>query len=106
MDSTQKAIKDKIDSLPIEQAREFVTTLPSNKGSINQDFAESCLAVKEAALRDSKDAESLSIAREALSGSKDANAIARKAFRLAILAMILSSATAIGIAIFQWFTKK
>ena len=105
MDITQKTIKDKIDSLPIEKAREFVATLPCTKGSINQDFAESCLAVKEAALRDSKDAESLSIAKEALSSSKDANLIARNALRLAITAMILSAVTAIGIAIFQWLTK-
>jgi hypothetical protein len=98
MDSSKKAIKDRIDSMTIEQAREFVATYHGSKGSEYHSFAEDCLAAKEAALRDLKDAESLSISREALSNSRRAN-------KIAISAMILSIATAIGIAIFQWLTK-
>ncbi len=98
MDSAKQDIKDKIDSSTIEEAREFVATYHGSKGSEYQVFAADCLAVKEAALRDSKDAESLSNSREALSISRRSNIIA-------ISAMVLSIATAICIAIFQWLTK-
>jgi hypothetical protein len=127
MDSTQKAIKEKIDSMTIEQAREFVARYHGGKGSEYHAFAADCLAAKEAALEDARDSESLTISRKALQASEEANKLAsdanklaldansiaskarsdaRRANTIAISAMILSIAIAIGIAIFQWLAKK
>jgi hypothetical protein len=79
MDSAKKAIKEKIDSLTIEEAREFVATYHGAKGSEYHDFAEDCLASKEAALRDIRDSESLTISRKALQAAEEANRLASEA---------------------------
>jgi hypothetical protein len=83
MDSTEKAIKEKIDSSTIEQAREFVATYHGSKGSRYHDFAEDCLATKEAALKDTRDSQSLTISAKALQASEEANKLASDANKLA-----------------------
>lgn len=101
MDSAKKAIKDEIDSMTIEQAREIVPIKYGTKNSEYHSFAEDCLAAKEAALRNARESESLSI-------SKEANSIARKALHnskwsniIAITAIII----AIAAIIVAWLTK-
>jgi len=75
--------------MPLDKARyEIVTGTFGDIGSQNHDLCSSWLAAKEAALRDTREEETLRIAR--------------KANKLAIGAMILSVITAIGVVVFQW----
>jgi hypothetical protein len=64
MDSAKKAIKEKINSVSIEEAREFVATYHGSKGSEYHSFAVDCLAAKEAAGRDAFDSHKLIIAHK------------------------------------------
>ena len=112
MDSMQKAIAETLAPMSAKEARDAI-----NNGSIHipetyRDFAWGIVAAKEADERAVLDAENLTISRKALQASEDANSIALKARsdarlanKIAISAMILSIATAIGIAIFQWLTN-
>lgn len=83
MDSAKKAIKEKIDSITIEQAREFVATYHGSKGSEYHDFAVDCLTAKEAALKDARDSRSLTISSKALQAADEANKLASDANKLA-----------------------
>ena len=69
----QKIIKD-IDNMSIDEARKAIAK--GQFGRPDRTFASEYLSSKEAALRDKREAESLSISRKALSISDDANRIA------------------------------
>ena len=75
-------------------------------GSQAYKYAFDLIAAKEAEERAALDSESLTISRKALEISKKARSDAKWANIIAISAMLLIIATAIGIAIFQWLTKK
>ncbi|MHB1621486.1 MAG: hypothetical protein ACYCTY_16300 [Sulfuricella sp.] len=71
---------------------------------MKQEPARAWIALKEAeskARADARDEESLSISREALSVSANANAISRSAKKWAIIAMVVSTISAIAIAVIQ-----
>jgi hypothetical protein len=108
MDNAQKDMIEKLNSMPLEEARDAIATGKIYAGEIGSDthkLALSLLASRETTLRDAHDSESLIISRKALEISEKARSDARLANKIAISAIILSAATAIGIAISQWFTK-
>jgi hypothetical protein len=95
MKSNEKHIIEKLESMSLEDARVAIATgIVGDVGSPNHAFAISWLSVKEAASRDAKEAETLSIARKALRNSKWANIIA-------IAAIVFSVITAIIIALIE-----
>lgn len=106
MDSAKQAIKDKINSSTIEEARIFVATYHGQGEYLS--FAKDCLAIREAALRDSKDAATLSNSHKALEISEAANAIARSALRnstWANIIAIIAAIIAVAAIIIAWLTK-
>jgi len=101
MDSAQTAIAEKLNSMSPEEARQAINNgkiYVGDPGSPNHQFALSLVAAKETALAEGRESRSLAISEEALR-------ISKRATNIALIAMILSIATAIGIAIFQWVTK-
>ena len=64
----------RLEAMPLEQARrELASGTFGNIGSPNHTFASSWLAVKEAELRDAREAETLSVSKEANSLAREAN---------------------------------
>lgn len=103
-----QAIADALKPLSPQEAREAINTRKiyvGEPGSASHRFALSIIEAKDKALEAERNERSLAI-------SEEANSIARKALRnsrraniIAVIAIILSLATAIGLAIFQWLTK-
>jgi hypothetical protein len=109
MDDAQKYITETLTAMSSVEARQAIATRKiyiGEPGSPNHNFALSLVEAKEAEERAAHDSESLSISRKALEISEKARTDVKCANKIAISAMILSIATAIGIAIFQWLTKK
>ena len=97
-----QAIADALKNMSAAEARDAINSgkvYISDPGSPPYIYAMSLLAAKEAALRDSREAESLSISRKALS-------ISREAKNIAIAAMLLSAIIAIIAIIITLWTKK
>ena len=83
-----------------------------HKGTQDYEFASLQLKAKEDSIRDASEAESLSISRKALEISEEANRIAEKAKSssrnaniIAIIAIVLSTATAIITIVITLLTK-
>ena len=109
MDDARKYIVKTLNSMTPESARAAIANGTITVGPIdspNYKFAFSLIEAKEAKERAAFDSESLTISRKALEISEKAFSIARCANKIAISAIILSIAIAIGIAIFQWLIKK
>ena len=85
MDDARKYIVEKLNSMPPESARAAIANGTIHVGAIdspNYKFAFSLIEAKEAAMRASHDAQSLSISRKALR-------ISYAAIIIAIIAIIL-----------------
>jgi hypothetical protein len=109
LDAAQKYITESLNPMSSVEARQAIATGKVHIGEVdtpNYKFAYSLIAVKESEERAARDSESLALSRKALEISEKARSDVKWANIIAISAMILSIATAIGIAIFQWLTKK
>ena len=116
MDAARNPIIEALKPMSSTEARQAIATGKVYVGMIdspNYKLAFSLIEAKEAEERNARDSESLSISRKALQISEKANDIALKARSdakwaniIAISAIVLSIATAIGIAILQFLTKK
>lgn len=91
----------RLEAMPFEEARTKILTrqLGNQFGSDNHELCLSWLLCKDAELRDAREAESLSIARDTLS-------ISASARKWAIIAIIVSATTAIIVAIIQIMGQK
>ena len=68
MNNRQKEIVDRLEAMPIDQARlEIASGSFGDIGSPNHAFASSWLSAKEASLRDAREAEMASILNKSLS---------------------------------------
>jgi hypothetical protein len=86
MNESDKKFVAYLDSIPLERARrELASGAFGSVGSPKQYFASSWLAVKEAEARDERESR--------------IESISRKALRIAIIAIVLSTITAIAIAV-------
>jgi hypothetical protein len=101
MDSQKEDIIKTLKPLSSKEAREAIYSdkiYSGAPGEYNHEFALGIVAAKEAEEQAERDIRSLSIAERALRNSERATIIATSA-------MILSIATTICIAIFQWLYK-
>lgn len=90
MNNHEKADVTQLEAMSLDKARrEIASGTFGDIGSQRHDFCSSWLAAKEASDRESREGESLRIAR--------------RANKLACAAMILSVITAIGVVAFQWW---
>lgn len=104
-----QAIADALKNLSAAEARDAINSgkiYISDPGSPPYIYALSLIEAKESEERAARDSESLSISRKALEIPEKARSDVKCANKIAISAMVLGIATAIGIAIFQWVTKK
>jgi hypothetical protein len=93
MDKSQEAMIKNLESTPLEQARlEIALEKCGNLGISNHALASSWLAAKPASIRDEREERTLSIAR--------------RSNKIAIAAMILSTAIAISMIVIQLLTTK
>jgi hypothetical protein len=118
MDNAQRTMIEKLESMPLEEARDAIATgkiYTGAKDSDTHNLALSSIAARESALRDARDSENLTISRKALQASEeanklalDANSIASKArsdARMANIIAISAAIIAITAIIVQWLTK-
>jgi len=93
MNDSDRQVIARLEAMPLEQARREVASGNFGRpGSVNHGFASLWLSVKESEERDKREAESLSISRNALR-------ISYAAIIIAIMAIIFPIVVA-------WFTKK
>jgi len=96
MNKHDKEIQDCLEAMPFTEARRVVRSgTLYTIGSPNHDVALSWLEGKEAELRDDRETETLSMAKEANSVAKEANSIARSMFRAVWKDRIIAIAAAI-----------
>lgn len=101
MDSQKEDIIKALKTLSAKEAREAIYSdkiYTGAPGQYNHNFALGIVAAKETEEQAEREVRSLAISERALRNSERATIIA-------ISAMILSIATTIGIAIFQWLYK-
>jgi hypothetical protein len=109
----EQKIINELNSMPLTAAREAIAIYKwGHKGTDGYTIASDWLTDKEAALRDAREDESLSISRKALEISEEANRIAEKAKSsarsaniIAIIAIVLSTTTAIIAIIITLLTE-
>jgi hypothetical protein len=93
LNESDKKFIARINSMSLEQARrQLAAGLFGKAGSPNYDFVSGLVAVKEAEARDEQESRIESMSRKALFNSRVANIIA-------IIAIVLSTITAIAIAV-------
>jgi len=96
MNKHEKDMKDRLEAMPLEQARTEITTGAfATIGSPNHEFDLSWLSDKEAELRDARDTEALAIARSADLSAKEALRVAKQEKIIAIIAPIIATIAAI-----------
>lgn len=95
MNNAYRHLIEELEAMSLDQARKTIASGQLGAiGSPNHSVASEWLAAREATARDTREDASLSVARKALSNSRWANVIA-------IAALVISTLTAVGIAIIE-----
>lgn len=95
MNNAHRQLIETLEAMPLDQARKAIAS--GQFGAIdspNHSVASAWLAAREATVRDAREDETLSVARKALSNSRWANIIS-------IVAVVISTLTAVGIVIIE-----
>ncbi|MGD0232963.1 MAG: hypothetical protein ABSC55_00330 [Syntrophorhabdales bacterium] len=83
MNQHEKEIADRLEAIPIDQARiQIASGHFGERGTPDHRFASDLLSAKEAELRDERDTKTLSLAKGASAVALDANRIASETFPL------------------------